>query len=149
MVREMRELMDRYTEARPLVFVLEDLHWCDHGTLRMMEHFARRPRQVRILWIASFRLTQVIAEDHPLRALRQELRLHNLCEEILLEPFSESDVADYMAGRMSGRELPEAFVRRLHTHTEGLPLFVANVVDTLIAQAANDPAALDRWVEAS
>jgi DNA-binding winged helix-turn-helix (wHTH) protein/tetratricopeptide (TPR) repeat protein len=149
MVREMREMMDRYTEARPLVFVLEDLHWCDHGTLRMMEHFARRPRQVRILWIASFRLTQVIAEDHPLRALRQELRLHNLCDEILLEPFSESDVADYMVTRMPGRSLPEAFVRRLHTHTEGLPLFVANVVDTLMAQAAIDEAALDRWVDMS
>jgi DNA-binding winged helix-turn-helix (wHTH) protein len=149
MVREMREMMDRYTETRPLVFVLEDLHWCDLGTLRMMEHFARRPREVRILWIASFRLTQVIAEDHPLRALRQELRLHKLCDEILLEPFSESDVADYMASRMPGTQLPEPFVRRLHMHTEGLPLFVANVVDTLVAQAANDSAALDRWVEAS
>ena len=149
MVREMREMMDRYTENRALVFVLEDLHWSDQGTLRMMEHFARRPRQVRILWIASFRLTQVIAEDHPLRALRQELRLHDLCEEILLEPFSESDVADYMASRIPAERLPEAFVRRLHAHTEGLPLFVANVVDTLIAQAANDSDALDRWVEAS
>ncbi len=149
MVREMREMMDRYTETRPLVFVLEDLHWSDLGTLRMMEHFARRPRQVRILWIASFRLTQVIAEDHPLRALRQELRLHKLCDEILLEPFSESDVGDYIASRMPGTPLPEPFVRRLHAHTEGLPLFVANVVDTLIAQAANDSAALDRWLEAS
>ncbi len=114
MVREMREMMDRYTETRPLVFVLEDLHWCDLGTLRMMEHFARRPRQVRILWIASFRLTQVIAEDHPLRALRQELRLHKLCDEILLEPFSESEVADYIESRMPGTQLPESFVRRLH-----------------------------------
>ena len=149
MVREMREMMDRYTETHPLVFVLEDLHWGDHGTLRMMEHFARRPRQVRLLWIASFRLTQVIAEDHPLRALRHELRLHNLCEEILLEPFSESDVADYMTTRMSGAQLPESFVRRLHTHTDGLPLFVANVVDTLMAQAANDSAVLERWAEAS
>jgi DNA-binding winged helix-turn-helix (wHTH) protein/tetratricopeptide (TPR) repeat protein len=149
MVREMREMMDRYTESRPLVFVLEDLHWGDHGTLRMMEHFARRPRQVRILWIASFRLTQVIAEDHPLRALRQELRLHGLCDEILLEPFSESDVADYMASRMPATKLPEPFVRRLHAHTDGLPLFVANVADTLIAQAAGDSAALERWVEAA
>ena len=149
MVREMREMMDRYTETRPLVFVLEDLHWSDLGTLRMMEHFARRPRQVRILWIASFRLTQVIAEDHPLRALRQELRLHKLCDEILLEPFSESDVGDYIASRMPVTPLPESFVRRLHAHTEGLPLFVANVVDTLIAQAASDSAALDRWLEAS
>jgi DNA-binding winged helix-turn-helix (wHTH) protein len=58
MVREMRELMDRFTANRPLVFVLEDLHWSDAGTLRMMEHFARRPREVRLLWIATFRLTR-------------------------------------------------------------------------------------------
>jgi len=97
MVREMRELMDRFTANRPLVFVLEDLHWSDAGTLRMMEHFARRPREVRLLWIATFRLTQVIAEDHPLRALRQELRLHKLCREIPLDPFSESEVGDFLA----------------------------------------------------
>ena len=149
MVREMREMMDRYTVNRPLCFVLEDLHWSDLGTLRMMEHFARRPREVRLLWLASYRLTQVIAEDHPLRELRQELRLHKMCDEILLEPFSESEVNAYMEDRLPGARVPEAFVRRLHAHTDGLPLFVANVADTLIEQSANDPGAMERWLGAS
>ncbi|HKE96702.1 MAG TPA: AAA family ATPase, partial [Povalibacter sp.] len=149
MVREMRELMDRYTANRPLLFVLEDLHWSDHGTLRMMEHFARRPREVRLMWIASFRLTQVIAEDHPLRELRQELRLHGMCEEILLEPFSESEVGTYIESRIPDVSFPESFVRRLHDHTDGLPLFVANVADTLIAQAATDPEAMHTWIAAA
>src|SRR6185436_7300635 len=138
MVREMRELMDRFTANRPLVFVLEDLHWSDAGTLRMMEHFARRPREVRLLWIATFRLTQVIAEDHPLRALRQELRLHKLCREIPLDPFSESEVGDFLARNVPQVAFPEAFVRRVHAHTDGLPLFVRNVADTLQANAGDD-----------
>jgi DNA-binding winged helix-turn-helix (wHTH) protein/tetratricopeptide (TPR) repeat protein len=142
MVREMRELMDRFTAKRPLIFVLEDLHWSDQGTLRMMEHFARRPREVRLLWIASFRLTQVIAEDHPLRALRQELRLHKLCREIPLDPFSESEVAAYLRSRMPQTEIPEIFVRRVHAHTDGLPLFVANVADSVIAQTGGNAWAL-------
>jgi DNA-binding winged helix-turn-helix (wHTH) protein/tetratricopeptide (TPR) repeat protein len=129
MVREMRELMDRFTANRPLIFVLEDLHWSDAGTLRMMEHFARRPREVRLLWIATFRLTQVIAEDHPLRALRQELRLHKLCREIPLDPFSEAEVSAYLAKRIPDVPVTENFVRRLHAHTDGLPLFVRNVAD--------------------
>jgi DNA-binding winged helix-turn-helix (wHTH) protein/tetratricopeptide (TPR) repeat protein len=149
MVREMRELMDRFTANRPLVFVLEDMHWVDQGTLRMMEHFARRPREVRLLWLATFRLTQVIAEDHPLRQLRQELRLHRLCDEILLEPFSESEVAAYMEDRLSGTRIPEDFARRLHAHTDGLPLFIANVADTLISQTAGDATAMDRWLAAA
>src|SRR5215831_377769 len=141
MVREMRELMDRFTEHRPLIFLLEDMHWSDRGTLHMMEHFARRPRQVKILWIATFRLTQIIAEEHPLTNLRQELRLHRLCEEILLEPFSERELNAYIKERVPDTPIPEDFVRRLHAHTEGLPLFVANVAETLITQAAHDPVA--------
>jgi len=149
MVREMRELMDRFTAKRPLIFVLEDLHWSDLGTLRMMEHFARRPRQVRLMWIASFRLTQVIAEEHPLRELRQELQLHRLCEELLLEPFSEAEVGAYIqsriASRVHGDPPPETFIRRIHQHTDGLPLFVANVMDSLLAQSAAEATGADRW----
>jgi tetratricopeptide (TPR) repeat protein len=77
------------------------------------------------------------------------LRLHNLYDEILLEPFSESEVAAYMADRMPATRLPEHFVRRLHAHTDGLPLFVANVADTLIAQAVADAAAIENWIDAS
>lgn len=149
MVREMRELMDRFTVNRPLVFVLEDLHWSDQGTLRMMEHFARRPREVRILWIASFRLTQVVAEDHPLRALRQELRLHKLCREIPLDPFTESEVAGYLRGRIPQAEIPDAFIRRVHAHTDGLPLFVANVADHMIAQTGGNAWALREITQSS
>ncbi|HYM35020.1 MAG TPA: AAA family ATPase, partial [Steroidobacteraceae bacterium] len=149
MVREMRELMDRFTENRPLIFVLEDLHWSDRGTLHMMEHFVRRPRPVKLLWIATYRLTQVIAEEHPLRDLRHELRLHRLCEEILLEPFSESEVESYIKERAPTTNIPESFVRRLHAHTDGLPLFVANVADTLIAQVEADPTAARRMLDDS
>lgn len=148
MVREMRELMDRFTANRPLVFVLEDLHWSDAGTLRMMEHFARRPREVRLLWIATFRLTQVIAEEHPLRQLRQELRLHKLCREIQLDPFSEAEVATYLSERMPEVPVREHFVRRLHGHTDGLPLFLRNVTESLLAHAGNDVARLRELTQA-
>jgi tetratricopeptide (TPR) repeat protein len=86
----------------------------------------------------------VIAEEHPLRDLRQELRLHRLCDEILLEPFSESEVAAYMQERVPDAQFPEAFVRRLHEHTDGLPLFVANVAETLLAQTDT----LRSWLQA-
>jgi hypothetical protein len=114
----------------------------------MMEDFARRPRTVRLLWIASFRLTQVIAEDHPLRELRQELRLHRLCDEILLDPFAESEVGAYVARRLPDARVSEDFVRRLHVHTGGLPLFVANVTDALLEQVTVDPASGERRLDA-
>jgi DNA-binding winged helix-turn-helix (wHTH) protein/tetratricopeptide (TPR) repeat protein len=132
MVREFHELMSRFTADRPMLIVIEDLHWSDEATLALINHFARQRGPARVLWIGSFRLTQVIAEGHPLQGLRQELRLQRLAQEILLDPFSEAEVLSYLKQRAPVAEAPEAFVRRVHSHTDGLPLFVVNVVDALL-----------------
>jgi hypothetical protein len=76
--------------------------------------------------------------DHPLNSLRHELRLHRLCEEIVLDPFSEREVADYVAQRSPDLAGDEGFVRALHERTEGLPLFVAAVTSEVAARAAQD-----------
>ncbi len=143
MVREFHELIARFTTRLPLLFVIEDLHWSDEATLRLMDHFARQRGPANLLWIGSFRLTQVIAEGHPLQGLRQELRLHRLAQEIVLDPFSETEVAQYLRGRLpADAGSSESFVRRVHAHTDGLPLFVVNVVDAVLGQgAAVNPAA--------
>lgn len=140
MVREFHELMSRFTTTRPLLIVIEDLHWCDEATLRLINHFARLRGPAHVLWIGSFRLTQVIAEGHPLQALRQELRVQRLAQEIVLDPFSEAEVNAYLRGRLPDAETHEAFVRRVHSHTDGLPLFLVNVVDALLGPET-DPGA--------
>lgn len=132
MVREFHELVSRFTVDRPLLIVIEDLHWSDEATLALINHFARQRGPAHVLWIGSFRLTQVIAEGHPLQGLRQELRLQRLAQEIVLDPFSEAEVLAYLRQRAPIADTTEAFVRRVHSHTDGLPLFVVNVVDALL-----------------
>jgi len=129
MLREMGEFLDRYTENHPLVLVTADLHWSDQATVQLMDYIARRRSATRLLWLASFRLTELIAADHSLRAVRNELRLHGLCEEIVLDAFSEKEIAEYVAAHLPARAADEAFVRALHQRTDGLPLFVADVVN--------------------
>jgi DNA-binding winged helix-turn-helix (wHTH) protein/tetratricopeptide (TPR) repeat protein len=136
MLREMGEFLDRYTEQRPLLLVTEDLHWGDRATVQLIDHMARRRGNGRLMWLASFRVADVIASDHPLKAVRNELRLHGLCEELSLEPFSEQEVADYVVHRVPSVAVSETFVRALHERTDGLPLFLAQAVDDLIARKA-------------
>jgi DNA-binding winged helix-turn-helix (wHTH) protein len=136
MLREMGQVLYRYTERRPLLLVTEDLHWSDRATIRLIDYIARRRGGARLMWLASFRLAEVVALDHPLNPLRHELRLHDLCEEIVLDPFSESEVADYVAKRSPAIATNEAFVRALHERTDGVPLFVASVMTEAITRAA-------------
>lgn len=132
MLREMGELLDRYTADRPLLIVTEDLHWSDQATVQLIGYLARRRTPTRLLWLASFRLSEVIGADLPLAAARRELRLHRLCEEIVLDAFSEREVGDYLAAHLPGLAKDEAFVRALHDRTDGLPVFVADVVNDLV-----------------
>jgi len=134
-LREMGEFLDRYTERRPLVIVTEDLHWSDRATIELIDYLARRRGSSRLMWLASFRLAEVVALDHPLNSLRRELRLHDLCEEIVLDPFSEREIAEFLAQRSPSITADEAFVRALHERTDGLPLFVASVVSDVVARA--------------
>ena len=145
MIREFVELMARFTQNQPLLLIVEDLHWSDQATLRALDHFARSREPMRLLCLCSFRLAQVLADDHPIVPLRQELRLHKLCTEIGLDCFSPSEVGDYLQNRIPDCPAPESFVRQLHAHTGGLPLFVANVVESLMIQGSNAAPANPDW----
>jgi DNA-binding winged helix-turn-helix (wHTH) protein len=136
MLREMGELLERYTQNRSLLLVTEDLHWSDQQTIQLLDYVARRRGATRLLWLASFRLTEVVAADHPLGAVRHELRLHGLAEEIVLDAFSEKEVGDYVAARLPALGSDESFVRTLHGRTDGLPLFVADAVNDVVAHGS-------------
>src|SRR4029450_11479554 len=131
----MAELLARDTEQRPLLLVTEDLHWSDRATIQLIDHVARRRGRAGLMWLATFRVAEVVATDHPLNPLRRELRLHRLCEEIVLDPFSETEVAEYVAGRSPSVANEKALGRARHERTDGLPLFVASIISEMSARA--------------
>lgn len=146
MVREFIKLLELFTQEKPLLLITEDLHWGDSATLRLMDYVARAQTTMKLLWVSSFRLTQVIAQNHPLQALRHELKLHRLCEEILLDSFSEIEVAEYLATRIPDVVVPEPVIHRLHQHTDGLPLFLASVIDSLLQTCDENKLSDMRWL---
>jgi hypothetical protein len=71
----------------------------------------RRRGGARLMWLSSFRLTEVVVSNQALNEARHELRVHDLCEEIVLDPFSETEVAAYLAKRSPSISGDEGFVR--------------------------------------
>src|SRR4030095_2366941 len=138
MLREMGEFLDRYTERRPLLLMTEDLHWGDRATIQLIDYLAHRRSDGSLMWLSSFRTAEVMASDHPLSALRHELRLQRLCEEIVLDSFSEAEVAAYLEKHWPSMASDESFVRTLHERTEGVPLFVASVTSDVAARSGHD-----------
>jgi predicted ATPase len=134
MLREMAEAIEALTAHRPLVLVLEDLHWSDHATLDLIAWLARRREPARLLLLGTYRPVDVIVRAHPLRAVTSDLALHGLAEKIPLELLSGEDVARYLVLRLPGGQVSERLARVIHDRTDGNPLFIVAVVDALVQQ---------------
>jgi len=132
MLREMAEALEALTAETPLVIVLEDLHWSDAATLDLLSSLARRKESARLLLIGTYRPVEVLARDHGLVGLVQDLRLQGRCSELPLDGLSEAETTAYVAECLPGHALPSTFARMLHQRTEGNPLFLVNVVRALV-----------------
>jgi DNA-binding winged helix-turn-helix (wHTH) protein/tetratricopeptide (TPR) repeat protein len=133
MLREMAETIETLTATIPLLLVIEDLHWSDSSTLDLLSMLARRQEVTRLLVIGSYRPVDVIVKAHSLRTLVQELRVRRQCEDIALPFLHEVHVAEYLAQRFGGQTPPPELARAVHQRTDGNPLFMARVVDELVA----------------
>jgi DNA-binding winged helix-turn-helix (wHTH) protein len=149
MLRELGAMLDAQTAGRPLVLVIEDLHWSDHATVSLLGYLARRRGPARWLALATFRPIESALTDHPLQSLRRELRAQRLCVELALDTFSAPDVDAYLERRFAPRpvQMRAEIARALHAHTEGLPLFVVSVVDELVGSRQLQPGE-DGWAMA-
>lgn len=130
---------------RPLVLVLEDLHWCDYATLDLVAALAQRRDRASLLVIGTYRPADVIVSGHPLKTVVQDLAARDACHQLWLENLAPPDVVRYLDGRCPGLANLEALAEVLYARTDGNPLFVRSVVDALIARgalAADD----GRWI---
>jgi DNA-binding winged helix-turn-helix (wHTH) protein/tetratricopeptide (TPR) repeat protein len=134
MLREMAEAIEAFTAETPLILVLEDLQWSDNSTVDLIGHLARRPGLARLLIVGTYRPAETIVKRHPLRELQRELQAHRLCAELPLELLSEAAVVRYLELRCPQTQFAQALARLVHERTDGNPLFVVNVVDSLISQ---------------
>jgi DNA-binding winged helix-turn-helix (wHTH) protein/predicted ATPase len=134
MLRELAEAVEVLTVERPLILVLEDLHWSDGATLDWLASVARRREAARLLVLGTYRPVEAIVRENRVHALTQDLQLHGQATEVVLWPWSAAEVATYLAQRFGVAALPRDFASVLHQRTEGSPLFLGAVVDDLVQQ---------------
>lgn len=135
MLRELTVGLDAISAVRPLVLVLEDLHWSDHSTVELLSALARGRGRTRCLVVATLRPADAMAAEHPLPAVVRELRTRGLATELPLGPLDEDAVEAFLGERFASpiaRELSP----RLFERTEGHPLFLVHMVDHLVDSGA-------------
>jgi predicted ATPase len=128
MLREIGDLLETITSTDPLLLVFEDLQWVDHSTVDLISALAPRRTPAKLMLIATKRPMYMVFPEHPLKALKEDLLVHELSQEIALEPLGEAEVAEYLGAGLDP-SLPQGLAKLIYDHSEGNPLFIVVALD--------------------
>jgi class 3 adenylate cyclase/tetratricopeptide (TPR) repeat protein len=122
-----RKLLERVARERPLVVVLDDLHWAEPTFLDLVEYVADWSREAPLLLLAVAR--QELLDARPTWAGG---KLNST--SILLESLSAEESERLIDALLSHRHFTSAVRRRIVEAAEGNPLFV----EQMLAMAGED-----------
>ena len=122
-----RRLFEAVARRRPLVVILDDLHWAEATFLDLIEHVVDLSREAPILILAVAR-----PELLDVRPMWGGGKLN--ATTILLEPLSGEQSVALVTNLLGDAELARAIQERVGDTAEGNPLFVEELVSMLIDQ---------------
>ena len=119
-------MLGRLGQARPVLVVIEDLHWADGSTRDLLRFLVRSATDERLALVATYR-TDDVSRSHPLRPYVVELARDPRVLRVELQPFSRDAFADHVAAILGGLPAP-AELDRLFERSEGNPFFTEELL---------------------
>src|SRR4029453_12963627 len=121
-----------FAASAGLVVVLDDVHWADRPTLKLLEFVAADLRDARLLVVATYRDTEVRRED-PFFDTLSRLAREPSTRRVLVARLSAAHCAQWVA--LAGvRVDAESVGAALHRETNGNPFFLGEVVRLLASE---------------
>jgi tetratricopeptide (TPR) repeat protein len=118
--------------VKPIVLILDDLHWSDKPSLLLLEFLARELASSRILLVGTYRDME-LNRRHPLSVTLGDLTRERLFERVLLRGLVRGDVSSFIE-IAAGVIPPRGLIDAVYTQTEGNPLFITETVRLLIQE---------------
>jgi DNA-binding SARP family transcriptional activator len=122
-------LLRRLAEVRPLLVIVDDLHWADVASLRLLVFLAAELRAARLVVVGTYRDVEA-GTGQPLAETLGALAREPVVERIALGGLGTAEVARLIANAVGTRPV-ERLVRTVHDRTGGNPFFVTELLRLL------------------
>ena len=132
----LRRFFHRLGEQRPILVVLDDLHWADTESLAALQHISRDLERVPMMIVGTYRDTET-SRGHPLaQALATFNREPNFAR-IAVRGLDREGVSEFIERSASfepSREQLDLFMRQ----TDGNPFFLSETVAAMLEAGTLD-----------
>ncbi|MGH2991025.1 MAG: adenylate/guanylate cyclase domain-containing protein, partial [Solirubrobacterales bacterium] len=131
------------SRSRPLVLILDDLHWADEPSLLLLKFVARQMGDSGLLVVGTYRDVE-LGRHHPLARTLAELVEIQGSRRVSLRGLDTEAVERYIE-MTAGVEPPPGLAAAVHEQTEGNPFFVSEVVRLMVSEGSLDRPAAGGW----
>jgi DNA-binding CsgD family transcriptional regulator len=119
-------LLAELAADRPVLLILEDLHWADRSTRDLITFLSRVLHRERVAVVGTFR-TDDLHRRHPLRPVVAELLRLPSVAAIELGPLGYEDMSDHLTA-LAPAPLDPAALHRVVSRAEGNPYYAEELM---------------------
>ena len=129
LLQELVAFLRGASEARPLLVVLEDMHWGDTASWDALEYVLAQLTTERICIALTIRSEE--AAYGAVRERRQRLTRDERVRELRLERLTAKEVTEWLQGALHRTDLGDDLLDFVLRHTEGNPFLVVQLMRTM------------------
>lgn len=112
----------RHASRKPLLLVMEDLHWTDPSTLELLGQLVENCASAPLLLLFTARYEY-----------QGPLRSHDRVKAVPLGPLAGDDARALIATVSGSASLPSAIAAKIADKTDGIPLYIEEVTKMVMA----------------
>lgn len=127
LLEEIVEFLKAAAAQRPLVIMLDDMHWGDNASWDVVEHVVGQLERERILICLTIRREDADRIERSRRRLSRSEHYHQLQVGRLMP----AEVRAFVGGALHQPEIDADLAAILYRYTEGNPLFVKQILQAL------------------
>jgi predicted ATPase len=128
-----RDVLSRGAQRRPLVIVLEDMHWADESTVEFVEYLFKMVEKDRVLFLNIFRPWEERGERLS-KAAREGYG--NRYVEIVLHPLDGEGCSELVRNLLKSGSVPPSIMESIGSRAGGNPFFIEEIMRACIDEQA-------------
>ena len=150
---EISSTLNALARQRPIVLILDDLHWVDVSTAGLLGHLAARIQSSDILIVGSLRPEDIVSQQslHPLQSVLSESQRIFGSNRVDLDDLAEADELAFVNALvdLEPNALSSDFRQQLAHITQGNALFAVELLRDMQERGDITRDDAGRWIETS